>query len=79
MVSSMSRKGNYWDNVLTERFFSSLKQEWLTGNVYPTLEAAGDDVRANIAYYDSDRLHTTLGDLDPSNLSKVLSRVSGWT
>ena len=65
MVCSMSRKGNCWDNAPTERFFSSLKREWLTGNVYPTREAAVDDVRANIAYYNSDRLHTTLGDLTP--------------
>ena len=65
MVCSMSRKGNCWDNAPTERFFSSLKREWLTGNVYPTREAAVDDVRAYIAYYNSDRLHTTLGDLTP--------------
>lgn len=65
MVCSMSRKGNCWDNAPTERFFSSLKREWLTGTVYPTRESAVDDVRAYIAYYNSDRLHTTLGDLTP--------------
>jgi len=65
MVCSMSRKGNCWDNAPTERFFSSLKREWLTGNVYPTREAAVNDVRAYIAYYNSRRLHTTLGDLTP--------------
>ncbi len=65
MVCSMSRKGNCWDNAPTERFFSSLKREWLTGQVYASPEAAADDVRAYIAYYNSDRLHTTLGDLTP--------------
>lgn len=49
----------------TERFFSSLKREWLTGNVYPTREGAVADVRAYIAYYNSRRLHTTLGDWAP--------------
>lgn len=65
MVCSMSRKGNCWDNAPTERFFSSLKREWLTGNIYPTKESAVADVRAYIAYYNSRRLHTTLGDLTP--------------
>jgi putative transposase len=70
MVCSMSRKGNCWDNAPTERFFGSLKREWLTGNVYPTREAAVADVRAYIAYYNSRRLHTTLGDLTPMEFEK---------
>ena len=65
MVCSMSRKGDCWDNAPTERFFSSLKREWLTGNVYPTREDAIVDVKAYMAYYNSRRLHTTLGDLTP--------------
>jgi len=70
MVCSMSRKGNCWDNAPTERFFSSLKREWLTGNVYPTREDAVADVRAYIAYYNSRRLHTTLGDVTPMEFEK---------
>lgn len=65
MVCSMSRKGNCWDNAPTERFFSSLKREWLTGNVYRTREEAIADVRAYIAYYNHRRLHTTLRDVTP--------------
>ena len=70
MVCSMSRKGNCWDNAPTERFFSSLKREWLTGNVYATREQAVADVRAYIAYYNSRRLHTTLGDVTPMEFEK---------
>lgn len=70
MVCSMSRKGNCWDNAPTERFFSSLKREWLTGNVYQTREVAVADVRAYIAYYNSRRLHTTLGDMAPIEFEK---------
>ncbi len=70
MVCSMSRKGNCWDNAPTERFFSSLKREWLTGNVYQTREAAVADVRAYIAYYNSRRLHTTLSDMTPMEFEK---------
>jgi len=79
MVCSMSRKGNCWDNAPTERFFSSLKREWLTGNVYQTRDAAVADVRAYIAYYNSRRLHTTLGDMSPIDFENVLSKVSGWS
>ncbi len=65
MICSMSRKGNCWDNAPTERFFSSLKREWLTGNVYHAREQAVADVNAYIAYYNSRRLHTTVGDMTP--------------
>lgn len=77
MVCSMSRKGNCWDNAPTERFFSSLKREWLTGNVYQTRDSAVADVRLYIAYYNSRRLHTTLDDVTPMEFENVLSKVSG--
>jgi putative transposase len=54
-----------WDNPPTECSFSSLKHKWLTGNVYPTREAAVADVRAFTGYCSSRRLHTTLGNLTP--------------
>ncbi|MDR5900478.1 IS3 family transposase [Halomonas vilamensis] len=71
LVCSMSRKGNCWDNSSTERFFSSLKREWLTGNLYSTRESAIADVRAYIAYYNARRLHTTLGDMTPIEFEKI--------
>ncbi len=65
MVCSMSRKGNCWDNAPTERFFSSLKREWLTGNIYTTREAAEADVKSYMVYYNTRRLHTALNNLTP--------------
>ena len=65
MICSMSRKGNCWDNSPTERFFSSLKREWVTGKIYPTKESVVTDVNAYIAYYNGSRLHTTIGDMTP--------------
>jgi len=47
----MSRKGNYWDNAPVERFFRSLKWEWLTGVIYQTRQATISDVQAYIRYY----------------------------
>ena len=40
-ISSMSRKGNCWDNAPMESFWGKLKQEWLNGQHFRTrLEAA---------------------------------------
>ena len=61
----MSHQRNYWDNAPTERFFSSLKREWLTGSVSPTWQEAVADVSAYLVYYHSRRLHTMLGDRTP--------------
>jgi len=70
MVCSMSRKGNCWDNAPTERFFSSLKREWLTGNIYQTRDTASADVQSYINYYNSRRLHTTIADMTPIEFEK---------
>lgn len=70
MQCSMSRKGNCWDNAPTERFFSSLKREWLAGILYKTRESAIQDILNYIAYYNSHRLHTTLGNMTPLQFEK---------
>lgn len=78
MVCSMSRKGNCWDNSPTERFFGSLKREWLTGNVYQTRESAIADTHAYMRYYNSQRIHTAIGDVTPVEFEKGLNKVSGF-
>lgn len=70
IICSMSRKGNCWDNAPTERFFSSLKREWLTGIDYPDKMAASNDIKAYIAYYNVERLHTTINDMTPIQFEK---------
>jgi putative transposase len=63
---SMSRKGNCWDNSVMERFFGSLKSERTDHTIYPTREAAKADVIDYIEmFYNSQRLHSTLGYLTP--------------
>ena len=64
---SMSRKGNCWDNAPMESFFASLKTEWLAGKSYPTTDIAKTDIFAFIeGFYNSHRLHSTLGQLSPN-------------
>jgi len=61
MVSSMSGKGNCYDNAVVERFFGSLKHEWLTNVIHLTREGMINDVNNYIRYYNGTRLHSTLG------------------
>ena len=78
MIASMSRKGNCWDNSPVERFFSSLKREWTGDQLYRSRQAAIADVREYVAvYYNSMRLHSTLGYRTPMDYEKGLSKVSG--
>jgi len=63
---SMSRKGNCWDNSVMERFFGSLKSERTDGKKYTTREQAKADVVDYIEmFYNSHRLHSTLGYISP--------------
>jgi transposase InsO family protein len=78
MIGSMSRKGNCWDNAPVERFFSSLKREWTGNSLYRTREEAIADVREYVAvYYNSKRLHSTLGYTTPMEYEETLNKVSG--
>jgi putative transposase len=59
---SMSRKGNCWDNAVMERFFGSLKSERTDHKRYLTREEAKADIIDYIEmFYNSRRLHSTLG------------------
>lgn len=81
---SMSRKGNCWDNAVMERFFGSLKSECTNGKNYLTREHAKRDVISYIEmFYNSKRLHSTLGYLSPLEFELKnqisLSRMSTFT
>ena len=79
IVASMSSVGACLDNAVVERFFGSLKHEWLLKAVHLTRESMKLDVEEYIRYYNHERLHTTLGDLTPISYEKLQSKVSGWT
>jgi putative transposase len=55
-------------NSPTERFFSGLKREWLTGNTYQTRESAIADTYTG--YCNTQRIHTTIGDMTPIEFEK---------
>ena len=74
MVASMSRKGNCWDNAPTERFFRSLKSERLSYYRFVTRQSAEIQILDYISYYNSIRLHSTLGYKTPFAYEKELCR-----
>ena len=66
IIVSMSRKGNCWDNAVMERFFGSLKSERTDKTKYLTRRAAMSDIVDYIeVFYNSQRLHSTLGYVTP--------------
>jgi putative transposase len=62
---SMGDVGACWDNAVVERFFGSLKHDWILKVAQPTREHLKLDVAQYIRYYNNDRLHTANGDLSP--------------
>jgi len=75
--ASMGDVGACWDNAVVERFFGSLKHDWIFKVVQPTREYMKKDVAAYMRYYNLERLHTTNGDQSPINYENSLKKVSG--
>ncbi len=63
--ASMSRKGNCWDNAVTETLFGSLNVERLHGEGFQTIRQAKDAVLAWLVWYNRQRMHSTLNYLSP--------------
>lgn len=72
MKQSLSRRGNCWDNAPTERFFRSLKTEWVPEIGYPCFAAAKQSVTDYmIGYYSALRPHKHNGGLPPNAAEKA--------
>lgn len=65
MLSSMSRKGDCWDNAPTESLWGSLKVCRLYGKRFATQRHAMDEVIDWLAFYNHRRLHSTLAYVSP--------------
>ena len=55
---SMSRKGECWDNSPMERFFGSLKSEWVPESGYGSEHEARADVQRYVSRYNTVRPHS---------------------
>ena len=62
----MSRKGNCWDNAISESFFATLKKECIYQTEFPTRGSAQSELFDYIeVFYNRERLHSTLGYKSP--------------
>jgi putative transposase len=66
LQASMSRRGNCWDNAVTETLFGSLKVERLHRERFETIRQVRDAVLAWLLWYNRQRMHSTLNYLSPA-------------
>lgn len=73
--SSMSRKGNCWDNAVSESFFATLKVELVHRHRYVTRTAARRSIFEYIeVFYNRQRRHSTLGYVSPSQFEAISTK-----
>ena len=71
IVCSMSRKGDCWDNAVTESFLATLKTELIQRQPWPTRRATKDAVADYIeGFYNPYRLHSSLGYVSPHEFER---------
>ena len=69
---SMSRRGNCWDNSPMERFFRSLKTEWVPSKWYGSFAEAQCSITHYITgYYNEVRPHQYNGGLTPNKSEQL--------
>ncbi len=77
--ASMGSVGACWDNAVVERFFGSLKHDWILKVAQPTREHMKKDVADYMRYYNNDRLHTANNGMSPVKYEMSQIEVSGST
>ncbi len=71
MTQSMSRRGNYWNNAPTERFFRSFKKEWMPKGGYENISETKSAIVDYIwGYYQTVRPHRFNDYLSPAEKEK---------
>jgi len=73
MIESMSRKGSCWDNAVSESTIGTLKAELLTDSYLPEdIHEVRRELFTYIeSFYNSDRLHSTLGYRTPREMEQL--------
>jgi putative transposase len=76
ITQSMSRRGNCWDNSVQERFFRSLKSEYLNGLSFINHSSVVSAVEYYIRYYNNKRIHSAIGNITPVQKRQNLQNVA---
>jgi transposase InsO family protein len=75
VTQSMSRKGNCWDNAVSESFFKTLKTEWVYQNKYGSRKQASASIFEYIeTWYNTQRRHSSLNYLSPNEYGKLINK-----
>ena len=75
-LQSMSRRGNCYDDARAGSFWSRLKTELLDGGNFPGLTEARLEINHYIAYCNTERRHSALGDHSPNRFETLLQTTS---
>jgi transposase InsO family protein len=67
---SMSRKGDCWDNAPMESANGTVKVECVQGEHFRTRAEAQDAIVDYIGYYNTERRHSSLGNVSPAQFEK---------
>jgi transposase InsO family protein len=74
ILCSMSRKGDCWDNAVTESFFHTLKVELVHQRDFQTRREATAEIFEYLEmFYNRKRLHSTLGYKSPADYERLTS------
>ena len=77
MVCSMSRKGDCWDNAVSESFFATLKSELIETKPWETREQARAAVFEYIeVWYNRERLHSSLDYNSPAAYEELREKLA---
>lgn len=77
MICSMSKKGDCYDNAVTESFFHTLKTELVFDTKYSSREYAKSDIFKYIElFYNRKRKHSTLGYCSPADFEQYYGKVA---
>jgi transposase InsO family protein len=77
MLSSMSRKGDCWDNAVVESFFSTLKSELAEDAEWATREEARLALFEWIeVWYNGERRHSSLGYMSPVQYEQAMKQLA---
>ena len=72
IVSSMSRKGDCWDNAVVESFFAKLKDELIYWRNYKNQNESRCEIFDYIEiFYNWQRIHQTLNYQSPEQFEKM--------
>lgn len=74
---SMSRKGNCWDNAVSESFFGTIKKEMIYHEKFKTREAARIAIFDYIEiFYNRNRIHSALNYLTPESFEQKIEQAA---